>query len=180
MSSAMALHHRRQGMPRSSGIRRVTARCANCCGNWTRQHRERLEQLLEAALDNQGDDVSFLNKWGYDAEQRQAISSACTPSPTRKPGSTGVSEFNVWLQVISVPTTAAVAHNDQAQDEDEQVDVSQIHAQRARQILIIPVGAGRRVKVDEGGSDDSTVPKPAIISSKLVHGTSQGKDSPMN
>ena len=35
--------------------------------------KERLEQLLAAAIDNQGDDVAFLNKWGYDAEQKRAI-----------------------------------------------------------------------------------------------------------
>ena len=34
---------------------------------------ERLEQLLAAALDNRGEDVAFLEKWGYDTEQKQAI-----------------------------------------------------------------------------------------------------------
>ena len=36
--------------------------------------KERLEQLLAASLDNQGEDVAFLEKWGYDSEQRRAIS----------------------------------------------------------------------------------------------------------
>ena len=35
--------------------------------------KERLEQLLAAALDNRGEDVAFLKKWGYDTEQKQAI-----------------------------------------------------------------------------------------------------------
>ena len=35
--------------------------------------KERLEQLLAAALDNRGEDVAFLEKWGYDTEQKQAI-----------------------------------------------------------------------------------------------------------
>ena len=35
--------------------------------------KERLEQLLAAALDNRGEDVAFLDKWGYDVEQKQAI-----------------------------------------------------------------------------------------------------------
>ena len=29
--------------------------------------------FLAAALDNRGEDVAFLEKWGYDAEQKQAI-----------------------------------------------------------------------------------------------------------
>jgi hypothetical protein len=36
--------------------------------------KERLEQLLEATIDNSGADVSFLERWGYDDEQKRAIS----------------------------------------------------------------------------------------------------------
>ena len=45
-----------------------TAQAAGTSGG-----EERLEQLLAAALDNRGEDVAFLEKWGYDAEQKQAI-----------------------------------------------------------------------------------------------------------
>jgi hypothetical protein len=38
--------------------------------------KTRLETLLAAARDGQGDDVAFLDRWGYDAEQRQAIAAA--------------------------------------------------------------------------------------------------------
>jgi hypothetical protein len=37
--------------------------------------RDRLELLL-AATAGEGDDVAFLDRWGYDAEQRQAIAAA--------------------------------------------------------------------------------------------------------
>jgi len=76
MSSAMALHHRRQGdAAQQAGSERVTARCTELLRQLEPADvKERLEQLLEAALDNRGDDVSFLEKRGYDAEQRQAIS----------------------------------------------------------------------------------------------------------
>ena len=78
MSSAMALHHRRQGdAAQQAGSERVTARCTELLRQLEPADvKERLEQLLEAALDNRGDDVSFLEKWGYDAEQRQAISTS--------------------------------------------------------------------------------------------------------
>jgi hypothetical protein len=38
--------------------------------------KQRLETLLAAASQGEGDDVAFLDRWGYDAEQRQAIAAA--------------------------------------------------------------------------------------------------------
>ena len=38
--------------------------------------QQRLETLLDAAGEGRGDDVGFLDRWGYDPEQRQAIAGA--------------------------------------------------------------------------------------------------------
>jgi hypothetical protein len=38
--------------------------------------KERLETLLAAARDGTGEDVAFLQRWGYDAEQKRAIAAA--------------------------------------------------------------------------------------------------------
>jgi hypothetical protein len=38
--------------------------------------RGRLETLLAGAALNQGDDVAFLERWGYDAQQKAAIAAA--------------------------------------------------------------------------------------------------------
>jgi hypothetical protein len=38
--------------------------------------KARLERLLEAAAQNKGDDVSFLERWGYDKHQKEAITLA--------------------------------------------------------------------------------------------------------
>ena len=38
--------------------------------------KDRLEVLLEAASQNQGDDLAFLERWGYDEQQKQAIGDA--------------------------------------------------------------------------------------------------------
>ena len=75
MSSAMAVQHRRSGdSAQQAGSERVTARCTELLRQLEpTMVKERLEQLLAAALDNRGDDVAFLEKWGYDAEQKQAI-----------------------------------------------------------------------------------------------------------
>ena len=75
MSSAMAVQHRRSGdSAQQAGSERVTARCTELLRQLEpTMVKERLEQLLAAALDNRGDDFAFLEKWGYDAEQKQAI-----------------------------------------------------------------------------------------------------------
>ena len=76
MSTAMALQHRRNGdATQQAGSERVTIRCTELLRLLNPALvKERLEQLLAASLDNQGEDVSFLEKWGYDSEQRRAIS----------------------------------------------------------------------------------------------------------
>ena len=75
MSTAMAVQHRRTGdSAQQAGSERVTARCTELLRQLEPGLvKERLEQLLAAALDNRGEDVAFLEKWGYDAEQKQAI-----------------------------------------------------------------------------------------------------------
>ena len=77
MSTAMALHHSRAGdAAQQAGSERVSARCtellrllepAAVC--------DRLELLL-AATAGHGEDVAFLDRWGYDADQRHAIATA--------------------------------------------------------------------------------------------------------
>ena len=75
MSTAMAVQHRRTGdTAQQAGSERVTARCTELLRQLEPGLvKERLEQLLAAALDNRGEDVAFLEKWGYDAEQKHAI-----------------------------------------------------------------------------------------------------------
>ncbi|PTT99907.1 hypothetical protein DBR45_25480, partial [Pseudomonas sp. HMWF031] len=38
--------------------------------------KERLETLLDAASHSRGDDLSFLERWGYDDDQKAAIGDA--------------------------------------------------------------------------------------------------------
>ena len=75
MSTAMAVHHQRTGdEAQQAGSERVSSRCIELLRLLEpAEVKERLEQLLAAALDNRGEDVAFLEKWGYDAEQKQAI-----------------------------------------------------------------------------------------------------------
>jgi hypothetical protein len=75
MSTAMAVQHRRSGdAAQQAGSERVTSRCIELLRLLEPADvKERLEQLLAAALDNRGEDVPFLEKWGYDGEQKQAI-----------------------------------------------------------------------------------------------------------
>ena len=70
MSTAMAVHHRRTGdEAQQAGSERVSSRCIELLRLLEpAEVKERLEQLLAAALDNRGEDVAFLEKWGYDAE----------------------------------------------------------------------------------------------------------------
>ena len=77
MSSAMALHHARSGDgAMQAGSERVQARSTELLrllepGLVT----QRLETLLQATA-GKGEDVAFLDRWGYDAEQRSAIAAA--------------------------------------------------------------------------------------------------------
>jgi hypothetical protein len=77
MSTAMALHHQRQedGTMQASS-ERVHERCVELLRLLEPQAvKQRLETLLEATA-GRGDDVAFLDRWGYDAEQRAAIAAA--------------------------------------------------------------------------------------------------------
>jgi hypothetical protein len=78
MSTAMALHHRRAGDGgQQAASERVSARCTELLRQLDPSAvKLRLETLLAAARDGQGDDRAFLERWGYDAEQRQAIAAA--------------------------------------------------------------------------------------------------------
>ena len=77
MSTAMALHHQRSGDgQQQGGSERVTSRCLELLRLLEPAAvRDRLEVLL-AATRGDGVDVAFLDRWGYDAEQRQAIAAA--------------------------------------------------------------------------------------------------------
>jgi hypothetical protein len=77
MSTAMVLTHGRSGADEQ---RLGSERVARRCGDLLRQLdsslvKVRLETLLEATA-GRGDDVGFLQRWGYDAEQKSAIASA--------------------------------------------------------------------------------------------------------
>ena len=78
MSTAMGLHHLRSGdvtqQARSERVRdRSTELLRQLDGNLV---KERLEILLQAAGQASGSDLEFLDRWGYDPEQRRAISEA--------------------------------------------------------------------------------------------------------
>ena len=77
MSTAMALHHQRAGDGgQQAASERVRARCTELLrGLEPLAVKQRLEILL-AATAGEGDDVAFLERWGYDANQRQAIAAA--------------------------------------------------------------------------------------------------------
>jgi len=77
MSTAMALHHQRNGdAGQHGGSERVQLRCTELLRLLEPSAvKERLETLLEAT-DGRGEDVAFLDRWGYDADQRAAIADA--------------------------------------------------------------------------------------------------------
>ena len=78
MSTAMAVHHQRAGNPHQQGSsERVSARCTELLRQLEPVAvKTRLETLLAAARDGAGDDVAFLERWGYDTEQKAAIVAA--------------------------------------------------------------------------------------------------------
>lgn len=78
MSTAMALHHGRAGdVEQQQASRRVASRCTELLRLLEPfSVKDRLETLLAAAAAAEGEDVAFLDRWGYDAEQRQAIAAA--------------------------------------------------------------------------------------------------------
>ncbi len=77
MSTAMALHHGRSGDGgQRAGSERVQLRCTELLRLLEpAQVKARLETLL-AATAGRGEDVAFLERWGYDGEQRAAIAEA--------------------------------------------------------------------------------------------------------
>ncbi|MCT0223815.1 hypothetical protein [Synechococcus sp. CS-1328] len=76
MSTAMAVQHARSAdADQQASSERVTARCRDLLRLLEPDAvKQRLETLLQAARDGQGNDVAFLERWGYDEEQKQAIS----------------------------------------------------------------------------------------------------------
>jgi hypothetical protein len=78
MSTAMALHHQRAGDgTQQAASERVALRCTELLRLLPSELvRARLETLLAAAAEHQGDDVAFLERWGYDAQQKAAIAAA--------------------------------------------------------------------------------------------------------
>ena len=78
MSAAMVVHHRNNGdETQAMGSERVNQRCTELLRHLDSQRvKERLETLLDAASHSHGDDLSFLERWGYDAEQKNAIGEA--------------------------------------------------------------------------------------------------------
>ncbi len=84
MSTAMVLHHRRSGdREHEAGSERVQLRSTELLRHLEPVAvKERLETLLAAAAERGGagqavqEDRAFLERWGYDAEQRQAIAAA--------------------------------------------------------------------------------------------------------
>ena len=77
MSTAMALHHQRAGDGAQQGAsERVQARCTDLLRGLEPQAvKQRLETLLAATV-GEGEDVVFLDRWGYDTDQRAAIAAA--------------------------------------------------------------------------------------------------------
>ena len=77
MSTAMAIHHQREGdVKQKIGSERVIARSLDLLRLLEpKKVKERLEKLLKAATNGEGDDVSFLERRGYDKEQKLAIAS---------------------------------------------------------------------------------------------------------
>ncbi|MFZ9149498.1 MAG: hypothetical protein ACO28M_08400 [Vulcanococcus sp.] len=77
MSTAMVLHHQRSADDaQQAGSERVQTRCTELLRLLEPEAvKERLEILLEAT-DGRGEDVAFLDRWGYDAEQKAAIADA--------------------------------------------------------------------------------------------------------
>ena len=77
MSTAMALHHQRnRDSEKQAGSERVIARCQELLRLLEpNQVKTRLERLLEATH-GKGEDLAFLDHWGYDYEQKLAIASS--------------------------------------------------------------------------------------------------------
>ena len=74
MSSAMIITHRKNKDPQEIQSERIKIRCIELLKLLdSTQVKKRLDVLLEATKGN-GTDLKFLNKWGYNEEQINAIS----------------------------------------------------------------------------------------------------------
>ncbi len=74
MSSAMIITHRKNKDPQEIQSERIRIRCIELLKLLdSTQVKKRLEVLLEATK-GKGKDLKFLNKWGYNDEQINAIS----------------------------------------------------------------------------------------------------------
>ena len=74
MSSAMIITHRKNKGPQKIQSERIKIRCIELLKLLdSTQVKKRLDVLLEATKGN-GTDLKFLNKWGYNDEQINAIS----------------------------------------------------------------------------------------------------------
>ncbi len=83
MSTAMALQHGRSGdAAQQAGSERVQSRCTELLRLLEPAAvKQRLETLLEAAAQGSGEDQGFLDRWGYDTDQRRAIVAAVEAVP---------------------------------------------------------------------------------------------------
>jgi len=74
MSSAMAIHHKRnQDEKQLSGSMKISTRCIEILRLLDPVLvKKRIEKLLKG-IKGIGEDVGFLNRWGYDSEQKSAI-----------------------------------------------------------------------------------------------------------
>jgi hypothetical protein len=90
MSTAMALHHRRNQDPESElASQRVSERSKELLRQLEPGLvKARLESLLAASRRGEGDDVEFLERWGYDDQQREQISRAIESVAERRPSKT--------------------------------------------------------------------------------------------
>ncbi len=77
MSTAMAIHHERIGdITHQTGSERIIDRCLELLRLLEPNAvKKRLETLLQATLEGKGTDISLLNRWNYDNEQKLAIAS---------------------------------------------------------------------------------------------------------
>ncbi|OUW50032.1 MAG: hypothetical protein CBD47_00760 [Synechococcus sp. TMED187] len=78
MSAAMVHHHQGNGDgEQAAGSERVNSRCIELLRQLeSARVKVRLDTLLDAAAHNRGEDVSFLERWGYNDAQKAAIHAA--------------------------------------------------------------------------------------------------------
>ena len=77
MSTAMAIEHKRKGdFEQQACSERITARTVELLRLLEpNQVKSRLEIMLEATVNSNGSDMEFIRKWGYNNEQKLAITS---------------------------------------------------------------------------------------------------------